>query len=263
MPASNGLLRVAGILAFGGLVAVLMAFAVKRVPSDSRTPVVVTAIMDDLEKAQKAFEEGRYDAAMQAAQKVLDVEPDNGLARQIHDRSAAQIKGEAGPPTPAQATRTGTDWVKTAVAEVGATFEHPPWPERQTPINSEGYHAIRRRWTAPGDESLYVAVDYAPDAGGPNDGWAGLDARFRRNCPGRYQCLALDSHTQNGADFERWEYCLTSKSGHTEHVYKLGGTHNGFDVAVWGGCLASAWESHGDLIRAVVGTFLFVTKARG
>jgi tetratricopeptide (TPR) repeat protein len=127
--------QLAGIGALLVVVAVLMAFVlVNGLPGGGkgRARGAVTAIMADLEQAQKAFEEGRYDAAMQAAQKVLDVEPDNGLARQIHDRSAAQIKGKNGlGPQPGAAGQTPVAAVPQGAA--AAPQSAPVFPQTPTP----------------------------------------------------------------------------------------------------------------------------------
>ena len=99
---SNGPLiaiaALAALLVFGGIFA---AFRSVNRWADDRSPSqrVATANMDDdLQLATEAFAAGRYETAMQAADRVLTADPDNPRAREIYDRSAAFLKGSTAQP---------------------------------------------------------------------------------------------------------------------------------------------------------------------
>jgi serine/threonine-protein kinase len=158
-------------------------------------------------------------------------------------------------PKPPSASHPG--WIVSHVDEVGADFEHPDWPQEITPINSEGYHATRLIWRCPDNRPRYVAVEYSPNPDNSDEGWRDLDARMRKNAASRYTCLALRPQPQHGAKLALWEYCLRSKDGDTAHVYKLGGWHNGFGVAVWGQSDVDDWPRSGDMLCEAVGTFRY------
>jgi len=82
----------AGIGALVVAMTVLFGFVVwGKMHSGSRT--VTAAVQKDLELAQQAYERGRYEDAMESAQRVLAVQPENALAKQIYDRAKAQLSG--------------------------------------------------------------------------------------------------------------------------------------------------------------------------
>ncbi|MBI5834458.1 MAG: tetratricopeptide repeat protein [Armatimonadetes bacterium] len=82
----------AGIGALVVAMTVLFGFVVwGKMHNGART--ATASVLKDLELAQQAFERGRYEDAMESAQRVLAVQPDNALAKQIYDRAKAHLTG--------------------------------------------------------------------------------------------------------------------------------------------------------------------------
>ncbi|MCC7495272.1 MAG: hypothetical protein IT204_23185 [Fimbriimonadaceae bacterium] len=90
-----------------GLVVLIGFLAVARWANGAingvrNTPLVAAANAEqDLETAREAFQQGRYEIALEAAARVLKADPDNNEAKQIYARSKAFLDGTAQPPAPA------------------------------------------------------------------------------------------------------------------------------------------------------------------
>ncbi|NUQ01396.1 MAG: hypothetical protein HUU35_16255, partial [Armatimonadetes bacterium] len=84
-----------------------------RDKSENNVIVASANVEEDLALAREAFDAGRYQTAMEASARVLRVEPDNQVAREIYERSQAFLRGTQQPPAP-PVTQTAPAPIQTA-----------------------------------------------------------------------------------------------------------------------------------------------------
>ena len=91
----------AAVLVFG-LVFVGVRWLGHRLADTSKNNVIVASanVDEDLQLARDAFQAGRYQTALEASGRVLKVEPDNAVAKEIYDRSKAFLAGTEQPAAP-------------------------------------------------------------------------------------------------------------------------------------------------------------------